>query len=411
MITSTALRRVGLCCVLLFCVVSFISKTFIDIALVASLLSGIAYIWFYERDHLKNNRYLYYFLGLLFAGAVLSCFSLRGLEGIIYFLKRFRLMFILLPLSVFIRSEKEFTYLYLATFLSAVTTVIYGIIALGAQPFYGYFAGFHKIGRTADMLMTFGVFSTVFLFYPSLGRFKEELQSNVIILLGIAISFWASGMTAIRGAWIGAAAGLAMFGLFFKRSFLVSLIVLSLLGTLIAIQLDRPFTNRIIDEVQSIADIKKDVSNLSRLQLWRAGLDFSKEQFWCGTGAKNTEEPFLAFFDSQPDSYKEKNQLARNFPNDFHNSYLHIFIENGVVFFLLFLSLFVFLIYKLVRAFFMVDFAGKRVIAASIVSVSSFFLTQFFHSDLYSYGAIMMYLCLFAGLFYANRDGAFETVL
>ena len=317
MIKATVLKRIGLFFVLLFCFASFISKTVIDIALIGSVLAGIAYILCFEKDHLKNFRYLYYILGLLLIGGVLSCFSLRGAEGILYFLRRFRFMLVLLPLSVFIRTEKDLKYLYFATFLSALCSIIYGLAVLGDKTIYQYLSGFHQIGRTAGMLMTFGLFSVVVLFYPPLKQFKDNVKGNLALLLGSLVSFWAVGMIAIRGAWVGAVAGLVVFGLFFKRSFLVFLILMVLFGAVVVTQVETPLTSKIVRDVKSIVDVSKDISNLSRLQLWRAGLDFSKEQLWFGTGAKNTKDPFIAYLIAKQKNIKRRIIWLENFPTIF----------------------------------------------------------------------------------------------
>ncbi len=408
---SEKLRYIGLSLIFLFYFSAFISKFVMDLTLILSFTVSICYAYLYDKNQLKKNKFLVYFIILLLFGLILSFFSKAGFAGGFKFAGRFRFMLIIFPLAIFIKTYEELRYIYFGLIISAVISIIYGVfIIYGKTDIFTFLRGFQKIGRTADMLMVLILTNIVYLFYSDLKEFLKTIKLNGFILSVTLFYIWALIMTAIRGAWLGLCCGLIIFGVFFRQKFLVFILIA---GACILISLHflhNPILSEITEQVQSIVKInsnESELSNNTRTQLWKVGFDFAEKQFLFGTGAKNTRKMFKKFFRSKPLEYRKKYHYAGDHSRDFHNSFLQILIETGIVFFIFYLCFFGYLIFKLFSALNKAEPFDKKIIIAAITATLGFFISQFVHSDLYSYGSSVWYLVLFAGLFTANKYEVF----
>lgn len=402
---SNKTKQIGFIFAVLLCLFIFISKSAIDIALVIILLISFADIYLYNRDIVRNNRYLIYFLVPVAAGLILNVLSAAGIGGSFKFLERFRFLLTILPLAVFVTHRKQFKLLYMATLVSAVISLVYGVLSVEDQ-FFERLRGFLIIGRTADMLMMIVLLNIVILCYANPERIKKHFRSYGIITLLTAFFIWAMLMTSIRGAWLGFFFGIAVLALCYRRKLILILIPLILCLALMVSYTDVKILKKIAQQAASIIEANDPdtrISNSLRFHLWTTGLAFSRQHFLFGTGADNTETLFLDFFASHSDAYQQKYHWAKEHPNEFHNSYLQILIENGVIFFMIYIFSIFGLIYKLLSAEKKAVSEDQQHIVAGIVVSSGFLVSQFFHSDLYSYGSCLYYLILYNALFAANK--------
>ncbi|MGO3738686.1 MAG: O-antigen ligase family protein [Marinomonas foliarum] len=398
------LEFLGLTFLSLLFVTSFQSKALINIFFLLSFVTSIIYITFFNRAFFRENKYVWLFIGPYILGFILGFLSEHSAIGALEFLQRFKFMILILPLACFVKSKKEMIFLLIMVYSSAFIAVFYGIYK--NQP-YGGFHGFHSIGRTADMLVVLLLASLAYIIQS---RFTFNLRSNIgkLILLGTALTFaWAIIMTEMRGAWLGVFIGVCFLiaGLFFlKQKWLAFSLLLLIMISGVAFLKTYNNIDTIKNQIVSIADTQNDLSNKTRLQLWKTGWDFSKEQFFFGTGANRATEMYKNFYDKQDDSYKEKYQHVTHHMRDYHNSYLQIHVETGFVFFIIYItSMAVYLLYCIKRIH-KVPFEDRKYPLAAIVSSLAFLSIQFFHSELYSYGSTSFYLILFAALYILNEN-------
>jgi O-antigen ligase len=398
------LETLGLIFLSLLFITSFESKALINIFFLLSFLTSIIYIVFFDKGFLRRNKYVWLFIGPYILGFILGFLSEYGAIGSVEFLQRFKFMILIVPLACFIKSKKEMIFLLIMVYTSAFIAVFYGIYK--NQP-YGDFYGFHNIGRTADMLVVLLLSSLAFIIQS---RFTFTLRSNIekLILLGAALTFaWAVVMTEMRGAWLGVSVGLLflILGLFFlKQKWLAFSMLLLIMITSVTFIKTYNNTDTIKNQIESIIDTHSNVSNETRLHLWKTGWDFSKGQFFFGTGAKHSKDMFIDFFNEQNDSYQKRYNYAIYHPGDYHNSYLQIHIETGVIFFIIYItSISVCLLYFIKRIQ-KIQFEDRKYPLAAIVSSLAFLFIQFFHSELYSYGATSFYLIIFSAFYVLNES-------
>ncbi len=398
------LEALGVTFLSLLFITSFESKALINIFFLLSFLTSIIYIVFFDKSFFSKNKYVWLFIGPYILGFILGFLSEYGVIGSVEFLQRFKFMLLILPLACFVKSKKEMIFLLIMVYTSAFIAVFYGIYK--NQP-YGNFYGFHNIGRTADMLVVLLLSS---LAYITQSRFTFTLRSNVekLILLGAALTFaWAVVMTEMRGAWLGVSVGLLFLtlGLFFlKRKWLAfNMLVLIIITSMTFLKTDNN-TDRIKNQIESVIETQSNVSNETRLHLWKTGWDFSKKQFFFGTGAKESKDMFIDFFNEQKDSYQKRYHYAMDHPGDYHNSYLQIYIETGIVFFIIYITSIAVCLLYFIKRIQKTQFEDRKYLLAAIVSSLAFLFIQFFHSELYSYGATSFYLIIFSAFYVLNES-------
>lgn len=395
------LSQVGFIVLLLFGYSSFISKAATDFFLLTACL--MSFVWLSNRQNRFSvrNSFLMSLMALLFLGIVCSFFSAAGFSGGLLFLRRFRFLLIFFPLTCFVGNLNQYKILYLCLVLSALTAVVYGVISIPQDlELYANFQGFHKIGRTADMLLVMVIATTGYVFYKvrvSLWGIKTRvfLASTTLLFLGALL------LTSMRGSWLGMCVGLIFFGVTFNRKFLLGITLATVLAAGLMQSADLDLSRTLTKQIQSIVSpelVENVQSNTTRFHLWKVGLDFSQENFFFGTGAKNTEKLYQRFFSSRSLDYQKKYHYAGSHSHDFHNSYLQILIECGLVFFFFSVVFFLKLQYKILRSVKSVDEKGKVLLVSAVVASAGFLTAQFFHSDLYSYGSIPFLIVLFGGI-------------
>jgi O-antigen ligase len=398
------LEALGFTFLSLLFITSFESKALINIFFLLSFLTSIIYIVFFDKSFFSKKKYVWLFIGPYILGFILGFLSEYGAIGSVEFLQRFKFMLLILPLACFVKSKKEMIFLLIMVYTSAFIAVFYGIYK--NQP-YGNFYGFHNIGRTADMLVVLLLSS---LAYMTQSRFTFTLRSNIekLILLGAALTFaWAVVMTETRGAWLGVSVGLLFLtlGLFFlKRKCLAfSMLVLIIITSMTFLKTDNN-TDRIKNQIESVIETQSNVSNETRLHLWKTGWDFSKGQFFFGTGAKKSKDMFIDFFNGQKDSYQKRYHYAMDQPGSYHNSYLQIYIETGVVFFIIYITCIIMCLLYFIKRIQKTQFEDRKYLLAAVVSSLAFLFIQFFHNELYSYGSTSFYLVIFSAFYVLNES-------
>ncbi|MCP3921462.1 MAG: O-antigen ligase family protein [Desulfobacterales bacterium] len=380
------IQKTGFILIILLCISLFISKAAINGFLLLLIILSLIYIVSYERKFFIEKKYVTILLATYIIGFFLSCFSHSGFEGSGQFLNQFKFMLTILPFAVFVRNKNSLKVLIVALTISAILAVLYGLFK---GQFSTVFNGKHPVGRTADMLMLVILINSVLVF-----NLRKKLPIRIFLGISIPILIYATIMTESRGAWVGWFLGSVFYILFFKRKLILPFILIILLISII-------FNNK-TDRFNSIANTNTNHSNVSRLNLWVTGIEFSKENLFFGTGIKKGKELYQKFLSSKPMEYQEKYKNAFLYTHDFHNSFLEIFIKNGLIFFTLFMSSLFYIIYTQIKNYKKLSDDESLYVIAALTSTIGFFATQCFHTELISYGAIIFYLILFSGCLVVN---------
>ncbi|MCW8996847.1 MAG: O-antigen ligase family protein [Psychromonas sp.] len=400
------LRRAGFILLAFFFLIAFESKALMNAIGGLSLLASFVYIWRYDKKILQNNPYLLLFVVPYLIGFLLGFLSHAGMVGAFAFLDRFKFMLLVLPFAAFVDNRKKLHILLAMFFISAAVAICYGIYT--KQP-YGHFQGFYKIGRTADMMVVACLAALVYLVQSRFVMSIKTIGFKLLMALATAFFAWAVMMSEMRGSWLGLGIGLIGFIclllLFNRKAFVFNIMVIICITISVIYWGNiRKNINRIDSQFESIVATQNNNSNEARLHLWKTGWDFSKEYFLFGSGAKQSKEMFVEFFNAQPDDYQKRYHFAIHYPGEYHNSYLQIYVETGVIFFFVYMLSVTYLLFIIFRNIRKVQFKDQKYLTAAVITSVAFMAIQFFHSELYSYGSAVFYLVLFSGCYVLNQN-------
>jgi hypothetical protein len=358
------------------------------------LLVTILYlVFFYDRiDFRYRNRYVLIALFPFFMGFAASFFSLSGLNGAAAFLERYRFFVLILAFALFIDTEKKLNTLFILFNISALVSLVYGFSTMGDGNIWGVTIGFHTVGRGSDLLVSIAVMNAAGLFILKHKDKKRELFLKLAVLLNTVSMVAAIGIMGRRGSMLGLLFGIVIVMLLARRFILLIVAMAGILVALVATD------HWILDRLRSISDADNNESRTVRLQLFHTGLDYIMDEglFLRGTGAKAAKDPFAVYFNAKPDAYKSRFSKVKDYLGNFHNSFLQMAVEAGMVYVLLFLGSTLYLLSRQIRWFIRTPGNGRFYALAGISVTASCFLTQFFHNDLYMYGGIP-YIIIFSG--------------
>lgn len=381
----------------------FRSKSAIDISHGLLLVFSIIYmIRHADREWLAQNRYLLVLLLPLAIGFCISFFSMSGpVKGAAAFLERYRFFLMIIPFTLFIRSERTINILFVLMNLSASVAVIYGISQMNFPDIWGRAIGFYPILRESCLLMSVGLINLVGLFCYRPENRTWNIVSKTLIGVNTLLVMAAVLLMMRRGVYLGFVAGVFAFLLTLKKKKILFLIVIALCASFY-------FSNTVVTQrIKSIVDFKNDNSNRERIQLFRTGFAYIVDEglFFHGTGGKMSVEPYTEYFYSHPPEYEAKNIdiVRKQYFGNFHNSFLQMAVEYGLFFALCYLVSIIYMLVRLYRSLPYLEGNRKVYPIAAIVVTSGFFVSQFFHTDLYSYGGIPFLLAFAAGCLMANQ--------
>lgn len=380
---------------LIFALSVCISKAAVNVSGGFILLISVVYIiFYYDRiDFTHKKKYILIALLPFFIGFFASFFSLSGVSGSLAFLERFRFFLLFLSFALFINSEKKINTLFVMLNISSLTGIIYGISVLDSWEIWGRTIGLHTLGRSSDLMVSISLMNIAgFFIYRSKDK-TRNIIFKIAIFLNTLLMVAGISIMGRRGSIIGLIVGVVVLMIVFRRFFILALIMIVALCSLYFSD------NWLAQRVKSIRDLDKNESNNIRLQLLRTGVDYivDKRLFFMGTGAKKAEIFFGAYFNSKPETYKVKYDRVSQYFGNFHNSFLQMAIEAGVIFTMLFLASIFYMMVFLQKKLGKLEGNRRFYPAAALAVTMGCFASQFFHGDLYMYGGIPFILILSGG--------------
>ncbi|MFH1258571.1 MAG: O-antigen ligase family protein [Elusimicrobiota bacterium] len=185
-----------------------------------------------------------------------------------------------------------------------------------------------RVVATRSHPITFGeglIFplAIIISYFFALGKEKK-----IILALGGVIILIALILSQSRGAWLGMLGVILVMETVKLRKFpywgaglilLIGLLIFSFRAS------------EITERARSIFNLKTDVSNTSRLTMWRTGLNIFKDYPVLGIGPGNVEKLYSQYCPPNPNSPKTWSEL--------HNNFLQIAVERGIIGLIAFLTL------------------------------------------------------------------------
>ncbi len=390
--------RAGFWSLVALYLVSFFSKAGVNFFAAFCYVIAIYIITRHDRNLFRREPLLLLsFIPLLFGLMVSGVSHEAGWGGMTAYLNEFKFFFLPFIFSVLLRDQRRVEWLYLAMLASAVIVIVYGFSQKEQQVFgmfHGYFV--YPDVRTSQMIMVVAIASIVFVDDQEFR--KRNPKVALVIVLFVPVFIFSLYMGSIRSTWLGFALAIFCYSALYRPIWLIPMVLSG--GVMLFIGQE----NDLSKELASVLNFRGNSSNNTRLQLWAAGWDFSEKSFFLGVGSNGIQQKFIEFYNAQSVSYKASFSLVSSSIGNFHNSYMQILVEWGVLTLSIFILSGFVLIYKLFQALKTVAPEHSVFIKSFLIVSVAYLFSQFFHNELLSYSATLYFLLMYGAIYVASTS-------
>jgi len=249
------------------------------------------------------------------------------------------LIFLLIPVYIWLLTSWKRLWLSLWVVLaSAVFSSLTGIVTVIKKGMEKGIDLSERLQGFTSHWMTYAgllMFAFIFFFVLLVLRPKKNKAAMVIstslVIMGIAIAF-----SLTRNVWLGIAASLMLFLIFFKPKYFLALAPLILILALLA-------PPAVKSRVLSIVDLQ-DRSNRDRIYMVYSGLRIFRDHPWTGVGSNNIEKVIV------DNEKRYRHPQAEKINPHLHNNFLQILAERGIFALASFLLACLFIILQLLKS-------------------------------------------------------------
>ncbi len=225
------------------------------------------------------------------------------------------LIFLLVPIYLWLLDSWKRVRLSLwAVLASAVLSSLAGIFTVLRQ---GIVLNDRLKGFTSHWMTYSGLLMFPFIFFiVRLVLRHDRKKEAATISLALVLMLAAIAFSLTRNVWLGIAAALGLFLVFFRPKYLLILAPLLLILALLAPPAVR-------SRVLSIVDLQ-DESNRDRIYMVYSGLKIFQDRPWTGVGSNNIEKTIAG------NEARYRHPLAKKINPHLHNNFLQILAERGI---------------------------------------------------------------------------------
>lgn len=322
----------------------------------------------FRKANLKNNPFTYPFIAFIIARTISVFLSTNFSNSVLTLNKEifFYPIFFIVVDSFSIEDKKYFKWFFVILVSAGVISSIYGSAAvlIGAT---------HRAESTTSGFYTLGTFLTVVItFLLVIGSDKYYIPSKIIWLLGLIIIVVGILFTFNRIHWAIVILVFLVFGIFRERKLVL---FVSVIAAVIVI-----FVPMFRERMLEIIFFSRNLSD--RDILWQgAGLLYKKHPFF-GFGPLTFREIFPLF-----------DKLVDKYVSSWHNDYLQVYMESGLIGLLSFLWLGFSVFYCAIEIFISkyTDTYSKELAFTILLSLSVFYATGIVGTFIFSPITALLY--------------------
>jgi O-antigen ligase len=274
----------------------------------------------------------YFFAAYIFFTLVATVFSVDRSASIRD--NKELLIFLLIPIYIWLLDSWKKVRLSLWTVLgSAVLSALVGIFTVWRK---GLHLNERLQGFTSHWMTYAGLLMFPFIFFSVLLVLRRRgKKETAIISAGLAVMLAAIAFSLTRNVWLGIAAALGTFLVFFRPKYFLALAPLLLVLALLAPPAVR-------SRALSIVDLQ-DRSNRDRIYMVYSGLKIFHDRPWTGVGSHNIQQVILG------NERRYRHPQAEQVNLHLHNNFLQILAERGIFALASFILASFFIIWQLAR--------------------------------------------------------------
>lgn len=346
----------------------FILSSFLSIAVGNVILTALTLYFFikickkeicFSKNYKNYKNYIITINIFIVSMFISSLFS----GDIIYGIKRWADMWIwrFMPFVVVI--------FLLNRYIDAKKVMLAGFVGITVTSLYAVYQGLSGINRANGFYghpMTLGGWLCIFLPLLLIEFFDKRLLGKYYWLSGIAFCVCSAGLVfnGTRGAWIATAIVCVVLIIYYmfksKQNLAIGIIFIMLISTIL--MNNAKFMHRL----GTIDDFNKYQSNTERILIWKSAWNMFKDHPILGVGlgqyTVNYQQKYIS-----PQAKEPKLGHA-------HNNFMQMLAENGIVGFAGFVTMFGYIIFKNLLAW----FKTRNAYALMIVSATVCLLLQGF---------------------------------
>jgi O-antigen ligase len=303
------------------------------------------------------------------------------------------LIFLLIPIYLWLLDSWKRVRLSLwAIFASAVFSALAGIFTVWSRGIArGVTVADRLKGFTSHWMTYAGLLMLPFIFFSVRLLLQHRGRRQALIISGgLAVMLAAIAFSLTRNVWLGIAAALGIFLLFFKPRYFLVLAPLLLVLALLA-------PPAVKSRVRSIVDLH-DPSNRDRIYMVYSGLRIFQDHPWTGVGSNNIEKVITG------NQGRYRHPQAEKINMHLHNNFLQILAERGIFALASFLLACLFIILQMVRALKSRAGEWRAITAGALFAFVGFLVAGLFE---YNFGdsEIKFMLFYFISLPFLNLPG------
>jgi O-antigen ligase len=281
--------------------------------------------------------FFYFFLAFAFFTLLATAFSVDRAVSLRD--DKELLIFLLIPIYLWLLDSWKRVWLSIWTVLaSAAFSALAGIFTVVHRGMArGITLADRLKGFTSHWMTYAGLLMFAFIFFFVLLLLRRQSKRQALVICGgLAVMLLAIAFSLTRNVWLGIAAALTVFLIFFKPRYFLALAPLLLILVLLA---PPAVKNRVL----SIVDLH-DESNRDRIYMVYSGLRIFQDRPWTGVGSNNIEKVIAG----NPQRYRHPQAIKINM--HLHNNFLQILAERGIFALASFLLACLFIILQMLKA-------------------------------------------------------------
>jgi putative inorganic carbon (HCO3(-)) transporter len=299
------------------------------------------------------------------------------------------LIFLLIPIYLWLLDSWKKVRLSLWVVMgSAVFSALAGIFTVLRK---GIVLSDRLKGFTSHWMTYAGLLMFPFIFFSVLLLLRRQGKKEAIVISGGLMTILAAiAFSLTRNVWLGIAAALGLFLIFFKPRYFLVLAPLLLILVLLA-------PPAVKSRVLSIVDLH-DRSNRDRIYMVYSGLKIFQDRPWTGVGSNNIEKVIAG------NENRYRHPLAEQINPHLHNNFLQILAERGIFALASFTLACVFIILQLLKLLKVRSGEWRAVTAGVLFAFVGFLVAGLFE---YNFGdsEIKFILFYFLSLPFLNLKG------
>jgi putative inorganic carbon (HCO3(-)) transporter len=299
------------------------------------------------------------------------------------------LIFLLIPIYLWLLDSWKKVRLSLWVVMgSAVFSALAGIFTVLRK---GIVLSDRLKGFTSHWMTYAGLLMFPFIFFSVLLLLRRQGKKEAIVISGGLMTMLAAiAFSLTRNVWLGIAAALGLFLIFFKPRYFLVLAPLLLILALLA-------PPAVKSRVLSIVDLH-DRSNRDRIYMVYSGLKIFQDRPWTGVGSNNIEKVIAG------NENRYRHPLAEQINPHLHNNFLQILAERGIFALASFTLACVFIILQLLKLLKVQSGEWRAVTAGVLFAFVGFLVAGLFE---YNFGdsEIKFILFYFLSLPFLNLKG------